>query len=622
LLILKATNVSKEWNGKLLFEQISIDIAPGERIALFGRNGTGKTTLLNIFLGRIQADAGTIRRELPLEEWGWMDQQLELSEDCTLLEFVQSGSHRLSSLKTKMEALQQQLQNGQAGTEAYEIAMQQYGDVYEQYVLEDGYGWEARVEKGLQQMRLDKSVWRLPLIKLSGGQKTRAQLARLMIRQPKFLLLDEPTNHLDAETLAWLEEWLLAYVGAVLFVSHDRAFIDKVAHAVYELTPNGGKKYTGGYSDYKARKDIERRAQEALYRKQQQIREDLLECIRTYRQWFGKAHRDAKHVETKITQSYFKARATKHTARLRAKEKELERLEKQQVEKPRESGQLKMELKAGSFAAQTLLRMVHVDFAYSTGQDRVALFQDVDLSVDRGDRLAVLGQNGVGKSTLLKLMIGHLTPTSGEVKWNPQAKIGYFSQELDNLQMSATLLDSLLELPSMTQTFARTILGCFLFSREDVFKRIGDLSMGEKCRVAFLKLYFSGANVLVLDEPTNYLDIETRERIEEALMEYAGALILVSHDRYFVRKAANRIVMLYDGARLESFSGTYEEYLEHNRRKETLAPDPETAAEIAGLELKLVQWMAEDAGTLHEQTERMERIRELRGRLEALRGRE
>ncbi|WP_328285291.1 ATP-binding cassette domain-containing protein [Paenibacillus alkaliterrae] len=297
-------------------------------------------------------------------------------------------------------------------------------------------------------------------------------------------------------------------------------------------------------------------------------------------------------------------------SRLHAKESALERLDRDQVQKPREETKLRMQLESDGFAANTLLRMEDVSFAYEGGEQ---MLSHLSLTIDRGDRLAVLGPNGVGKSTLLKLTTGSLTPISGVVTVNPQVKIGYFEQELGKLEHDTTILDSLLALPGMTQSHARTILGCFLFSKEDVFKRIGELSMGEKCRVAFLKLFFGKANLLVLDEPTNYLDISTRERVEEALRHYPGAVLLVTHDRYLVRQAANRLLVLDGNSEPILFPGTYDEYMCKDRSRALTPAEQQRDNEREMLQLRLAQLMSsEQPEDPEEQRLLMQEIRRLR----------
>lgn len=301
-----------------------------------------------------------------------------------------------------------------------------YTQVMEQYEQLNGYMWETEVEKVLTRLGLSAEHWNRPYHSLSGGQKTKARLAGLLVSKPKFLILDEPTNHLDEGSMRWLEEWLSSYEGTLLFVSHDRTFIDQVATGVIEFSPDALTKYKGGYSDYKIHKERELREQETIYRRQELERKALEETIRNYQEWFHKAHNSATDVEVKITQSFYKAKANKNISRYHAKQKQAERLERERVDKPREAAKLNMELQMNPLAARQLLALEEVSFSY-TGEK--PLLRDLRIAVERGDRLAVRGPNGTGKTTLLKLMIGELEPSQGKVTRHPQAKIGYFSQE-------------------------------------------------------------------------------------------------------------------------------------------------------------------------------------------------
>ncbi|WP_199925492.1 ABC-F family ATP-binding cassette domain-containing protein, partial [Paenibacillus bouchesdurhonensis] len=390
------------------------------------------------------------------------------------------------------------------------------------------------------------------------------------------------------------------------------------ATAILELQADGCRRYAGGYSDYRQQKELERRTQMTLYKKQEQERQALKQSIRRYQEWFHQAHRAARadNLDVAITASFYKAKAKKNISRYHAKQKELERLERDRVEKPREAKVLQMNLQDGAFAASTLLRMNDVGFGYehaAGGSGRDQLFNHLSLEVERGDRVGVLGPNGAGKSTLLKLITGQLAPSSGTVALHPQASIGYFAQELNNLEESQTILDSLLGLPDMTQSHARTILGCFLFSREEVYKKIGDLSMGEKCRVAFLKLFFGGSNLLILDEPTNYLDIDTREAVEEALCTYPGALMIVTHDRYLARKVCNRLLLLDRQKEPEWFPGTVEEYESKDRSQRLDAASQGLENERERLELELAFLIGqEEPPSPEEQNELMAAITEIR----------
>ncbi|MEK5448094.1 ribosomal protection-like ABC-F family protein [Paenibacillus sp. FSL R7-0331] len=600
--ILKAKNLKKEWDGIPLFEGVSFEIAEGERVLLFGRNGTGKTTLLQGLLGRLAFEEGTVYCGLEREEWGVLDQQLETDSGVSVLEFVLSASEQLAALKQRMEQLARRLEET-GGTD--EAAVAEYGEACDSYMLLDGYGWEAKAEKCLRQLKLDPSLWNHSYRRLSGGQKTRVQLAAMLARQPRLLVLDEPTNHLDEETMAWLEEWVRTYPGTVLYVSHDRMFIDRTATSVLELSPAGCRRYPGAYTQYREQKELELKTLEGRHKKQELEKEKLLESIRRYALWFQQAHTAAGQND------FLRSKSKKNVSRLHAKEASLERLEKNRVELPKAAPQLSMKLEGEEFQGDALLAVEDISLGYAGGPQ---LLEHFSLTVRRGDRLSVLGPNGAGKSTLLKLIAGAVKPDGGTMRLHPRTKIAYFAQELEHLNPELTLLDSLLELPGMTQTEARTILGCFLFPREDVFKRIGDLSLGEKCRVAFLRLYFGKANLLVLDEPTNYLDIDTRERVEEALAAYPGGLVIVSHDRYLHTTVANRLLLLGRGQSPQFFSGTFEEHYAKERSRVLTPEEQAREGELQLLELRMAGLMSrEAAGTEAEDRELLQEIMAVRG---------
>ncbi|WP_164670869.1 ribosomal protection-like ABC-F family protein [Virgibacillus doumboii] len=589
MFVFKAKGLSKEWNGKTLFQNVDIELRKGEHVALFGRNGTGKTTLLNGLLGKIQFDSGTVQCLVPSDDWGVLEQNPDVDSQLTTLEFVQQAAGKVYHLKKQLDKM-----HTQTG-----FNMETYEQVYNAFLALDGFSLETEAEAALQQVNLSSSVWENSYHELSGGQKTRAQLARLILQNPACIIMDEPTNHLDKETTEWLENWFINYSGAVLFVSHDRYFLDCTADAIYELNSDGCRRYEGGYASYRSQKEVEQRTQESIYRKQEQRKEELLKTIRNYQQWFQQAHKAAGQDD------FARAKAKKNVSRFKAKEKELERLENNKVQKPQADKKLNVQLDGSSFSAKRLLQIEDLSFSHSKDQ---MLFSNLNTSIYRGDRIGVIGENGTGKSTLLKLISGKLTPDKGKIKLNPQTRIGYFAQELENLDEGKTILESMLELPNMTQSEARTILGCFLFSREAVFKKISSLSMGEKCRVAFLHLYFSNANLLVLDEPTNFFDIDTKEIIEGVLQEYPGALVIVSHDRYLIKKTANRIIELGDRDVVD-YEGDYQSFLEHKN-------NPGKENDIRELELMLTRLMSTEAETDEEQERilaEIKRIRQLLG---------
>ncbi|GAB6926821.1 ABC-F family ATP-binding cassette domain-containing protein [Paenibacillus sp. JCM 10914] len=619
-MILKATNISMELNGKTLLDQVQLEVAEGERIALYGRNGAGKSTLLSILAGERVPQTGRVEAILSRDRWGWLRQQDEPEEFLMCaLDAVRSRSHAaLWELKSRIAGAERQM-NRLADVNEPEKLVEHYGDLLEQYEAQGGFPWETEVEKAMKMLGLGQEVWSVPYRELSGGQKTKVMLAALLVSSPRFLLLDEPTNHLDSESLVWLEQWLVStYKGTVLFVSHDREFMDRVATTVCELSDGGLTRYRGGYSDYRKEKERELREQEALYRKQELARKALEESIRRYQEWFHKAHNAAGDVnEVKITASFYKAKANKNISRYHAKEKALERLEAERVDKPRSGPRLNMELEGDSFGGRTLIHVRDMSFGF----DGHILFQQMSFYLNRRDRLAVRGPNGSGKTTLLRLLLGELHPEEGEVIRNPAVKVGYFSQELEGLDPGTTLLDSLLVIPGMTESRARTLLGCFLFRRDDVFKKMGQLSMGEKCRTAFLKLYFSGAHLLVLDEPSNYLDIDTREVIEEVLASFPGAIALVSHDRYLVRKIANRLLTLRPQSAPIWFEGSVDEEEEQASRVGVIKGDSAKDNRRMELEYRIQELLGLSGAGLDEETSEanwLAEIRELRQELARL----
>ncbi|MEK3785969.1 ribosomal protection-like ABC-F family protein [Paenibacillus sp. FSL K6-1230] len=618
--ILRIKGLTKDWNGRRLFENVNMEINEGGRVALHGRNGCGKTTLLRILMGVEGATLGQVERVLPLEEWGWMKQQDEpATAGLTVLERVLLESTELWQTRAALKQLEQLLETAD-GAQAEQAAIE-YSEWLERYAELQGYSWETQAELLLTRVGMPSETWQREYGRLSGGQKTRVRLAALMLRKPRVLVLDEPTNHMDEEGLIWLEEWLRDYQGTLLFVSHDRTFLNRVATEICELSASGVVRYTGGYDEYRSQKERERKEQETEYRKQEQAKAALEASIRTYREWFHRAHATAnQQVEVKIMGSYYKAKANKHISRYHAKQKALERLEENRVEKPRQEMRLNMELQTSEYQAKHMLSLEQINLSFGDKQ----VINELNVQLLRGDRLAVLGPNGAGKTTLLRLITGELQPQSGRIRRNPQLRMGYFSQELENLPEDQTLLDSLLELPSMTVTEARTILGCFLFSRDKVNQQIGNLSMGEKCRMAFLRLYFSGANLLVLDEPTNYFDIDTREVIEEALSSYDGALVVVSHDRELIRRTATRLLLLRHGGEYERFDGSMDE-LEQTRQVRAGQPaGREEQEEQLRLELRLTELMQRDPVSAEDAqgTELLEEIRRIRTRLDELRRQE
>ncbi|SFS41785.1 ribosomal protection-like ABC-F family protein [Marininema halotolerans] len=610
MFVVKAQDLSKECNGITVVKDANLEIQAGEKVALIGANGVGKTSLLRLLMGEWLPDQGKIHRQLPVSSWGMLEQTPHVEEKWTLLDFVQAGSVKHYHLLLKLQDAEQAL--SEADANQLEKSLAHYAQCQEAYQMVQGYEWEQEVDETLNRLGLPKNRYPIPYVHLSGGEKTRAQLARMMIHRPDFILLDEPTNHLDLSMMNGLVEWLNNYKGAVLLVSHDRWLIDQTVDAVVELTQDGTRRYKGGYSSYRRERDREESEQRSLYKKQVREQKKLEESIQRYRTWFNRAHQAAGE-----RNPFYKKKANKNQTRFRAKEEALKRLKQEMTEAPHKEATLRMDLSGGKFSPRTLLRTK--EMALSFGKEPKFKLHPLTFALQRGERWGVVGANGSGKTTLLRLLIGELQPSAGEVLIHPEVTMGYFAQELENLDPEGTVLESLLSLPGMTVVEARNLLASFLFPGDAVHRRINELSMGEKCRVAFLHLYFSGADLIVLDEPTNYLDIVTREKIEEALLHFPGSMILVSHDRQLIEGVTNRTLIL-DQGRVETFAGSYEEYREHRREKESYPSQSDRANRIRSLEWQLIQLMtATEASDIATEDEVLLKIKEVQHELHRLR---
>ena len=541
---IKFAQLSKSYKGKTVFEKISGQINDGDRVGLVGVNGVGKTTLAKILAGLEEKDSGSITYSPPHMKVLYLEQYPSFEENVTVYDV------------------------------AFRMALKYFGNQADAATL---------AKKGLLEVGMKEDRWKQKAISLSGGEKTKLTLYKAYVADFDLLILDEPTNHLDTKSLEWLEEFVLKINTPLLVISHDRFFLDKVANKIWELTSKDLKIYDGNYSSYKIQKDIEIKNITKEYNKQQMRISQLKEEINDRRSWYNSAHKGAG------TNDYYRSRATKHARVLKAKQRQLERIEREKIEKPLKPMSPAFEIINKSIIGKKFPRfLVQGKNLYKRYGSR-EIFQDVAFNIKHQDKIAVLGENGVGKTTLLKIICGLDKDFSGKLEISPSVKIGYFAQELDNLNSEATILDDVL-VEGHTVEETRLLLASLLFRGDDVFKKIGNLSMGEKGRVAFAKLILSGANLLVLDEATNYMDIVSREKIEEALEEFGGSIIFVSHDRYFIRRLANRIFLVED-KKLRCFEGDFEYYLakcKHQEAQEEIGEDYRTISEnIKRLELEL-----------------------------------
>ncbi|WP_418219645.1 ribosomal protection-like ABC-F family protein [Candidatus Formimonas warabiya] len=495
----------------MVLANISGGISNGEKIGFIGSNGIGKTTLSRILAGVEIPDKGNI----------------EYTPHHALIIYLQ------------------QYPDFQPGASVYE---ELYQAVSKNSGINESVG--TIVKKSLNQMEISESLWEKQATSLSGGEKTKLMLCKVLTRDFDLLILDEPTNHLDIDSAMSLEKTIKRIKQSVLIVSHNRYLLDRVADRIWELTATGLKSYKGNYSAYKIQKENEDKHIAKEYEKQQLRIEQLNQAIRNRRDWLASAQKSSDYKNAARTQA----------SALKAKEKELARLLSKKIEKP-----LQVPLPAFDFINKFHVQsnklspvIVRGNQISKTYGDNV-VFQDLSFSISRGDKVALLGDNGAGKTTLLRIICGVDHQFQGELSLDPALKIGYFSQEFEELHADGTILDNVKAANKSTEDI-RTLLACLLFKKDDVFKKINQLSMGEKSRVAFARLILSGANFLVLDEPTNYLDIYAKEKIEEVMEQYADGILFVSHDTYLVQRIATKIMLIEHGS-LRCYNGNYDYYL-------------------------------------------------------------
>lgn len=552
-MILSCQDVGKSFGDVSILSHISFHIDDYEKVALVGINGAGKTTLLKVLVGEYTADEGVVAFGKGVS-YGYLAQHNALNTEYTIYDELLSVKQNLIDLEQKMRATEARMKN--ASGSLLEELMESYARLTHQFESQGGYVYQSELVGVLKGLGFDTEDFKKPVNTLSGGQKTRVALGKLLLQKPDFIILDEPTNHLDLNSIAWLETYLLNYKGAVLIVSHDRYFLNRVVNKVVEIDHGKATVFAGNYSDYACKKEQLRAAYMNAYINQQ---------------------REIKH-QQEVIEKLRSFNREKSIKRAESREKLLNKIDV--LDKPVESkADMHLTLEPAVISGNDVLHIENM--AKSFGD--LHLFSGLNLDIKRGEHVAIIGDNGTGKTTLLKILNGMELPDQGSLRLGTNVEIGYYDQEQQLFHQEKTLFEEISDTyPDLDNTKIRNTLAAFLFTGDEVFKQIKDLSGGEKGRLALAKLMLSNANFLILDEPTNHLDIVSKEILEQALNSYTGTLLYVSHDRYFINRTASRIVELR-GRVFYNYYGNYDYYLE----KRVVPEEQVQAAEAAPTESKL-----------------------------------
>lgn len=539
-MLLACKNITKSFGENTILNQVSFHINEREKMAIVGINGAGKSTLLKIIMQELSADSGEVITAKGATI-GYLSQHQDLSSERTIYEEMLSVKAELLKTEARIREIELEMKGLEGDT--LEALLREYTSLTHSFETQNGYAYKSEVVGVLKGLGFSEDEFGKQIQTLSGGQKTRIALGRLLLTSPDLIMLDEPTNHLDMSSITWLETYLLNYPGAVLIVAHDRYFLDRIVTTVVELDGARAQTFSGNYSAYAVKKE--------------QQRETLM-------QHYLNQQREIRHQEEVIAKlrSFNREKSIK---RAESREKLLDKIER--IEKPTEvQSKMRIRLEPRIMSGNDVLTVTGLSKSFGAQ----ALFSDLNFEVKRGEKVAIIGKNGTGKTTILKLINGLLTADAGEIRPGAKVHIAYYDQEHQVLHAEKTLFDELQDTyPHMDNTAIRNALAAFLFTGDDVFKRISDLSGGERGRVSLAKLMLSDANLLILDEPTNHLDIISKEILEDAINAYEGTVLYVSHDRYFINKTATRILDLAEHTFL-NYPGNYDDYLEKKEITERL----------------------------------------------------
>lgn len=567
MLIITGKDISKAYGTDIIFEDVCFGVEKGDRIGIVGANGTGKTTLLGIIAGDIEATSGNlyIRNDFNI---GYLRQQNQFGGSGTVRSQAEKSFTNLFEMEKKLERLQLAIADHES--ESFERDLEEYTRLIEEYERKGGYTYKSELGAMLTHMGFDEEAQNKEISKLSGGERTRLALSCMLLSKPDVLMLDEPTNHLDLHMLEWLEAYLDNYKGTIMVVSHDRYFLDRITNKIFDLGGGTLEAYTGNYSTFLVKREEHLEAMRREYEKQQAEIARQEDMIRRFRQ-----------------------HGTEHLAkRAASREKRLAMMEIK--EKPKlKQNRMKLSFEADFKSGGEVIEAEDLSKSYGSRK----LFDHAGLLVRKGERVCIIGDNGIGKTTLLKILMGLEKPDNGYLRIGYNVNFGYYDQGQLLLDENETVLGEMKNAYHLyTDTEMRSLLGRFLFTGDDVFKQVKDLSGGEKAKLSLLKLMLSGANTLVLDEPTNHLDIESKEIVEEALMEFEGTLLIVSHDRYLLNTIPDRILELTEHGLVE-YKGKFDYYLEKTGRSVSLSETEATAvtAKSGRDELELTRKLVTDS---------------------------
>jgi ATP-binding cassette, subfamily F, member 3 len=586
MIILQVNQLTKYFGADLILSNIKLEIQSKDRIALVGRNGAGKSTLLKIIAGEMSYDSGEIIKPKEVSI-GYLAQDSGLHSSLSIWEEMMTVFAPLKTMEKQLRQMELQMGDPDliADSSRYEKLLKDYDALQERYKEQGGYQYEADIRSILHGLQFAKYDYMTTSVQsLSGGQRTRLALGKLLLMKPDLLILDEPTNHLDLETLTWLEQYLQTYPGAILIVSHDRYFLDKVVTQVYELSRTTLKRYTGNYSRYLEQKAAEYERERKLYEKQQE---------------------EIAKLQDFIQRNIARASTTRRAQSRRKQLEKMERMEKPAGDEKVASFSFDIERQSGNDV------LIAEDVAVGYDENK-PLIRNIRFRITRGESIALVGPNGIGKSTLLKAIVNKLPLQSGHFRYGSNVQIGYYDQNQADLSSNKRVLDELWdEYPDKTEKEIRTVLGSFLFSGDDVLKPVSALSGGEKARLALAKLMMQKANFLILDEPTNHLDLDSKEVLENALIEYPGTILFVSHDRYFINRIATKVYELSSDG-ITEYLGDYDYYVAKKAEMlelERLASEKQTDRSHEEASSKLSYEQEKEAKKLERQRKR--RIEEI-----------